>query len=116
MRGFVGGVRRIPFRVVLVVIVALLLFPFYWMVNSSLKSERQLQATPATFLPRDALTGRVRLSLDAFRGVLSSDAVVRGLLNSLVVAGTTTMAALAIGSFAAFALGKLRFAGRTPIL
>ena len=108
--------RSVFFLLVLVVIVVLLLFPFYWMVNSSFKSERQLQTTPATFVPRDAQTGRVRFSLDAFRGVLSSDAVARGLLNSMIVAGVTTAAALVIGSFAAFALGKLRFVGKTPIL
>jgi len=108
--------RRALFVLLLGAIVLVLVFPFYWMLNSSLKSERQLLMTPATFLPRDAQTHALRFSLASFTGVLASDQVALGLFNSLLVAGATTAAALAFGSFAAYALGKLRFAGRTPIL
>jgi trehalose/maltose transport system permease protein len=33
-----------------------MLFPFYWAINSSLKTENQLQMTPATFIPRSPQT------------------------------------------------------------
>ena len=39
------------------VIVVWMLFPFYWAINSSLKTEAQLQMTPATFVPRTPVTG-----------------------------------------------------------
>ncbi len=107
---------RVVFGLVLAAAIIVLLFPFYWMLNSALKSEPQLQMTPATFLPRSPASRLVQFSSASFRAIFSDDQVARGLFNSLVVAGLTTVVSLAIGSFAAFALGKLRFTGRTPIL
>ena len=40
----------------------------------------------------------------------------RSVVNSIIVATSVTLLALAVGSFAAFALGKLRFKGKTPAL
>jgi trehalose/maltose transport system permease protein len=107
---------RAAFVVLLAVVIVLLLFPFYWMLNSAFKSEPQLQMTPATFVPRSPATRLVAFSGESFRGIFADDQVPRGVFNSLVVAGLTTVISLAVGSFAAFALGKLRFRGRTPIL
>lgn len=107
---------RAAFMLLLAVVFALLLFPFYWMLNSALKSEPQLQMTPATFMPRSPSTRLVLFSGESFRGIFSDDQVLRGVFNSAIVAGLTTVFSLVIGSLAAFSLGKLRFAGRTPIL
>jgi trehalose/maltose transport system permease protein len=79
---------RVGFWILYALIVVWMLFPFYWAVNSSLKTEAQLQMTPATFIPRDPVTNAV----------------------------SVTVMALAVGAFAAFALGKLRFRGKTPSL
>jgi len=108
--------RRFFYLVGIAVAVFLLLFPFYWMVNSAFKSETQLIVTPATFFPRNPQTHAFQLFLGNFSTVLNSNQVLRALLNSIVVAGLTTLVAIAVGAFAAFALGKLRFRGRTPIL
>jgi trehalose/maltose transport system permease protein len=48
--------------------------------------------------------------------VFRNDRFLTGLKNSVIVATTTTVLSLLIGSFAAFALGKLRFRGKTPSL
>ncbi len=93
-----------------------LLFPFYWMVNSSFKSEPQLLMTPATFVPRSPETHAVLPSAQDYVAVLRSSQVIRGLCNSVIVAGLTTAIALVVGSFAAFALGKLRFRAKMPVL
>jgi trehalose/maltose transport system permease protein len=96
---------RIFFYLFVAVIFIYLMFPFYWAVVSALKSERELFQTPATLWPRDP-------SLINFRAVLENPRFLRGLINSLIVAGTTTLLALLIGSFAGYALGKLRFRGK----
>ena len=44
---------KILFWFLVVIIAVYMLFPFYWAINSSLKTENQLQMTPATFIPRD---------------------------------------------------------------
>jgi len=108
--------KKVLFWVAVVFMAIWMIFPFYWMINSALKSEAQLQMTPATFIPRDPGTGAISLSLRNFGAVFRNTKFRRGIWNSVIVAGLTTTIALVIGSFAAFALGKLRFKGKTPSL
>jgi trehalose/maltose transport system permease protein len=106
--------KRALFWVVVIVIFIYLLFPFYWAINSSLKTENQLQMTPATYVPRDRATMDIAPTLQNYQAVFQNERFVRGLINSVIVAVTTTAVSLAVGAFAAFALGKLRFRGKTP--
>jgi trehalose/maltose transport system permease protein len=108
-------VGRILFWLVLLLIAVYLLFPFYWAINSSFKTENQLQMTPATFLPRSP-EGGFAPTLQNYLAVFRNEKFRTGLLNSAIVAISTTVLALTVGSFAAFALGKLRFRGKTPSL
>jgi trehalose/maltose transport system permease protein len=55
-------------------------------------------------------------TLQNYQAVWRNQNFTRGLINSVIVAVTTTAISLAIGAFAAFALGKLRFRGKTPSL
>lgn len=105
-------INKILFWVLVVFMAVWMLFPFYWMINSALKSEPQLQMTPATFIPRDPNTGAPSLAWNNFKAVFQNEKFVRGIWNSVIVAGLTTVIALVVGSFAAFALGKLRFQGK----
>ncbi|SMP38452.1 carbohydrate ABC transporter permease [Anoxynatronum buryatiense] len=104
------------FYLILMIIFIYLLFPFYWAINSSLKSEAQLQMAPATLVPRDPSTGDFAPTLRNYRVIFENQQFVRGLINSSIVATSTTLLALVAGSFAAFALGKLRFRGKKPTL
>ena len=105
--------KRIWFWLMIVGIAIFLLFPFYWAINSSLKTEPQLRMTPGTFIPRDPESNGISISFQNYRAVFQNDAFIRSLLNSAIVATAVTTLALVIGSFAGFALGKLRFRGRT---
>jgi len=107
---------RILFWLIVIIIGFFLLFPFYWAINSSLKSEAQLQMTPTTFIPRDPETQEIAATMMNYLAVFRNEKFLTGLKNSTIVALTTTLLALTIGSFTAFALGKLRFRGRTPSL
>jgi trehalose/maltose transport system permease protein len=108
--------NRIFFWIMVLIIVIWMLFPFYWAINSSLKTEAQLQMTPATFVPRDPDTYAVAPTAQNYQAVLSNDDFINGVKNSAIVAISTTFIALCIGSFAAFALGKLRFRGKAQSL
>jgi trehalose/maltose transport system permease protein len=108
--------KRIGFWILYALIVVWMLFPFYWAVNSSLKTEAQLQMTPATFVPRDPVTNTISATLQNYGAVFRNESFIRGLVNSAIVAVSTTLLALMVGAFAAFALGKLRFRGKTPSL
>jgi trehalose/maltose transport system permease protein len=109
-------INKILFWVLVVFMAFWMIFPFYWMLNSALKSESQLQMTPATFVPRDPDTGAISLTWSNFGAVFQNKDFLRGIWNSIIVAGVTTTIALVLGSFAAFALGKLRFQGKQPTM
>lgn len=109
-------ISRILFYLMLALIAFYLLFPFYWAFNSSLKSENQLAMTPTTFVPRSPGTLELAPTFQNYLAVFENENFLRGLANSTIVAVSTTLLALVVGAFAAFALGKLRFRGKTPSL
>jgi len=102
---------KVLFYMLIVFIFCYLLFPFYWAFNSSLKSENQLMQSPATFIPRDA-KGNISLYWQNYISIFSNSTFVRSILNSILVAGSTTILSLIIGAFSGFALGKLYFKGK----
>lgn len=106
---------QIAFWFAIVLIAVYMLFPFYWALNSSFKTENQLQMTPATFIPRDQ-ENNIAFTFQNYRAVFQNEKFLTGLKNSVIVAVTVTVISLVIGAFAAFALGKLRFRGKTPSL
>ncbi|HPE68372.1 MAG TPA: carbohydrate ABC transporter permease [Thermotogota bacterium] len=108
-------ISKILFYILIVVIFFYLLFPFYWALNSSLKSEAQLSQTPATFIPRDA-NGKISIFWNNYASIFANATFVRSIFNSIIVAGSTTLVSLLIGSFSAFALGKLYFKGKKVTL
>jgi trehalose/maltose transport system permease protein len=97
------------FWLLIAVIFVYLIFPFYWAFISALKTQAELIRTPATYWPQNP-------TLRNFEAVFQNRAFIRGLWNSVLVAGSVTFLSLVVGSFAGFALGKLRFRGRTPSL
>lgn len=102
-------VGRIFFYLLIGVIFVYLMFPFYWAIVSALKTQAELIRTPATLWPDNPV-------LTNFRAVLSNDRFIRALLNSTIVAGSVTLLSLVVGSFAGYALGKMRFRGKQPAL
>ncbi len=92
----------------LLVLVVFCLAPFYWMLASSLKS-------PAAIFNNDVWPSSV--SSENFKAVFDGrNEFTRALLNSLIVAGTTTVLAMLVGITSAYALTRLRFRGRTVVL
>lgn len=99
---------RVGFFFLVLIIAVYTLFPFYWALNSSFKTEQEI-LEPARYLPQNP-------TLINYQGVFQNDDFIRALANSALVAGITVVLALAVGSFAAYALGRLRFSGRTAML
>lgn len=109
-------VGQILLWILIIVMAIWLLFPFYWAINSSFKTENQLSMMPATFIPRDPMTKDVSINLNNYYQVFTNEAFLRGILNSAIVSISVTLLSLAVGAFAGFALGKLRYSGKTPTL
>jgi trehalose/maltose transport system permease protein len=100
---------RIPFWILIIAIFIYALFPFYWALRSAFMPANELFSTPIKYWPTDP-------TLNHFREVLGSSFFRRALLNSTIVAGSVTLLSLAIGSLAAYALGRFRFHGRSFVL
>jgi len=102
-------VLKLPFYLLIALIFAYALFPFYWAVRSSFTPEGDLFSTPLQYFPSHP-------TLENYRQALSTDFFRRALLNSFIVAGAVTLISLAIGALAAYALGRFRFRGRSFVL
>lgn len=107
-RDWTRTLGRLPFYLVVAVIVVYALTPFVWAISTSLKGESELFGA-ARLIPRDP-------SLKNYVNVLSSAPFLRSLGNSVIVAGGSALTALTAGSLAAYALGRLRFRGKTAML
>jgi multiple sugar transport system permease protein len=95
------ALRKALLRLGITAVVAYCLAPFYWMLVSSLR--RTSDIFDNSLFPS-------RFSLENYRAVLDpSQAFTRALLNSLVVAGTTTVCALLLATFTAYAMARLEF-------
>jgi trehalose/maltose transport system permease protein len=102
-------IGQIFFYLLIAIIFIYLMFPFYWALISSLKPYNELVRSPATLWPET-------ISFQNYRAVFSNPSFLRGLWNSVIVASFATILSLLIGSFAGYALGKMRFRGRNPTL
>jgi len=100
---------RLPLWLLIIAIFIYALFPFYWAVRSAFTPEGELFSTPLQYWPSNP-------TLENFREALSTDFFQRALINSTIVAGAVTLFSLAIGSLAAYALGRFRFHGRPFVL
>ena len=107
--------KRITLWVLIIVMAFWMLFPFYWAANSSFKTENQLQMSPTTFVPR-SVDGSISFTMRNYEAVITNESFLLALLNSAIVATSVTLLSLAIGAFAGFALGKLRYRGKPATL
>ena len=89
-------------------IVIYCLAPFYWMVVSSLRPDSEIFEN--SWWPRHP-------SLENYGAVFSAkNSFGQGLVNSLIVSITVTVVALAVATFASYALARLDFRGKGALL
>ncbi len=100
---------KLPFWLLIAAIFVYALFPFYWAIRSAFTPESELFSTPVDYFPKHP-------TLANFREALGTSTFQHALINSTIVAGAVTLISLAIGSLAAYALGRFRFRGRSAVL
>lgn len=98
---------RIAFYLLLLVIVVYTVFPFYWAIVSSLRPGAELTATD--LVPANP-------TLDNYRAVFTEQPFATNILNSVIVAVSTVVLSLALAVAAAYAMGRIQFRGRRPLL
>lgn len=89
----------------MLVIGATALFPLFWMLASSLKTAQELQAAPPVWWSHQP-------TLEAFAKVFEQLPFARMFLNSVVIAGGTTVGIVLTSIMAGYVFAKHRFRGR----
>ncbi|WP_250474883.1 carbohydrate ABC transporter permease [Caballeronia sp. GAFFF1] len=91
----------------LVVVFLSSVFPFYWMVTTSLKSQADALAYPPKWL--------FSPTLHHYSAALFEHDVAGSLLNSFIIASCTTVLAILLGTPAAYALARYEFRGKEDL-
>ena len=84
------------------------LVPFYWMIATSLKKDREIYGFEATLIPHQP-------TLANYARLFAKTPFILYLRNSTIIAVGTTVASLVFGTLGAYALARLRFPGRKVI-
>jgi multiple sugar transport system permease protein len=90
---------------VLVTLLMIVVFPFYWMIVTSFKSEDQMRSVVSMFWPSPFAT-------ENYDQLIRKTEFVSWYGNSVIVSVSSTLLATAVGTLGAYALARLRFRGR----
>ena len=82
-----------------------LLFPFYWILVTSLKTSEEIRMLPIVYFPSEP-------SIDSYKYLFEQFNFLHPLRNSLYVAVLTTIISLTVSTLAAYAFSRFRFRGR----
>ncbi|MDD4011779.1 MAG: carbohydrate ABC transporter permease [Sphaerochaetaceae bacterium] len=87
---------------------AIVLFPFYWMINSSLKTLEEYRRSVPTFWPH-------RLMLSNYSSAFTTANLGKLFLNTMYVGVVSTALSLVITVLSAFAFARLSFKGKNAL-
>ena len=107
------SIKKTILRVLLYFVVldvcVITLYPYFAMLCTALKSRAEIFAVDGTILPVTALWSN-------FIDIWSRAPMAKYLLNSILIAGGSTIIAMLCGIPAAYALARMRFKGQTAFL
>ena len=90
----------------LIIVAFTTLFPFYWMINTSLKSlSDYINKNPQTFYPTE-------IQFEKYANAINNANFSDYLINTIIVGVTSTVLGVIVTIFAAFAFAKLNFVGK----
>ncbi len=104
----VGPAQKIAFYAFLFVSVTLTLFPFIWMLSTSVKGSDEIFTRTPTVIPR-------HWTWQHYRDLFSALDMARHLFNSVVYAVGTTVFSVLFNAMSGYAFAKLRFPGREKL-
>ncbi len=93
----------------LIIILLFLLFPFYWTLVTSLKTESELYGT-ATYWPKE-------ITFESYTKLFTTTVnFFSAMKNSFIVAFLTSIVSLSVSTLAAYAFSRYRFKGRKALM
>jgi ABC-type sugar transport system, permease component len=85
------------------------LLPIYWIVNTSLKPERNVVSSPPEWVPSP-------ITLDNYANVINNSTLPTNFYNSLIVAAFTIILVLLVGIHAGYAAARFTFRGKESVM
>ncbi|MBI9105617.1 MAG: carbohydrate ABC transporter permease [Spirochaetales bacterium] len=113
-----NSIRTVIFIIFVIFFILIVLFPFYWMIVSSISPQVELTEKPPHWIPQEPSLKRfVNLLFGGEGGNAARQRVfVSSLITSVIVSVSTTIICLVTGTMAAYALARIRIAGVMKIL
>ncbi len=102
-------IGKIILYVFILLFLILILLPFIWQFLTSIKQMDEISAIPAQWFPK-------KINLQFYINVFTKHSFGHYLLNSAVVASVATLLSIMVGASAAYALSRLRFRFKKPLL
>ena len=102
-------IGRGVFYLLVVIILAYILFPFYWAARTSFMPDSDIYLTPVQYWPKNST---VQHYINAF----SETTFLRAILNSAIIGVAATILSVLFGASASYALARFNFLGRNVAL
>lgn len=96
--------RQILLHSVLILLTVIMAFPFFYLIKLSLQPDADVMQLPIKFFPS-------KIQFSNFTSVLEQVPIGTQLINTLIYAVSTSILTVLTGTFAAYALAKLRLPG-----
>lgn len=100
--------KNVLFYIFIIIFLMIIIFPFYYEFITSIKPTKDI-FSGFTLFPK-------KLSLESYNLVFKNRPFGKFLWNSFAIAGLTTIFAVTIASFTAYAIARLKFKGKSIIL
>jgi multiple sugar transport system permease protein len=104
-----GSLNTVLFYVFLVIFVLVSVFPLLWIFKMSIVTKAELFASPPTILPKTPTS-------ESYATIFGNPAFQHALVNSTIISGVTTVICLFFGSLTAYAIARMRFRFKSPIM
>ncbi|MEU5719461.1 carbohydrate ABC transporter permease [Streptomyces sp. NPDC020403] len=103
------GRNRLGYNILALVTAALMAFPVYWLIVSSLRPNHEIRSYDQTLWPSS-------LTFDNFARAVKQDNFATAIQSSLIVSVTAVVGGMIIATLAALAIGRFRFFGRKALM
>lgn len=104
----VGAIVQVMLYAFLLLMALIVLFPFYWMVISSLKTLDEYRMSVPTFFPR-------KVMFSNYSNAFTTANLGRLFMNTMYVGIVSTLLSLVITILSAFAFARLEFKGKNAL-
>ncbi len=101
--------RMVFIYTTITIVTLILVFPFVWMVSTSLKTSNEIFTVVPKWIPDN-------ITLENYRSLLNETPFLTYFKNSTIVAISTTLITLIISTFFAYGLSRFKFRGRSIFL